>query len=45
MNINIDEITFIIVTHQSEKVIKNCSIKNFNKALNNKINYILQNSF
>ena len=24
MNINIDEITFIIVTHQSEKVINNC---------------------
>ena len=28
-----------------EKVITNCSIKNFNNALNNKINYILQNSF
>ena len=24
MNIHIDEITFIIVTHQSEKVINNC---------------------
>ena len=24
MNINIDEITFIVVTHQSERVINNC---------------------
>ena len=28
-----------------EKVIRNCSIKNFNKVFNNKINYILENHF
>ena len=27
-----------------EKVVKNCSIKNFNNVFNSKINYILQNS-
>ena len=40
MNINIDEITFIIVTHQSEKVIKNC----LNSLPKNSKKIIVENS-
>ncbi len=40
MNINIDEITFIIVTHQSEQVIKNC----LNSLPKNSKKIIVENS-